>query len=90
MQEKKIVCALLVNDSNHILLQDRKGISKYGEEWSFFGGGIEDGESPEDALIRELQEELNWKPAKYSFIGETKHTITDRSLLYHRYIYLVR
>jgi hypothetical protein len=36
MKEKNIVCALLVNDKNQVLLQDRKGISKYGEEWSFF------------------------------------------------------
>jgi hypothetical protein len=32
---KKVACALLIKEGC-ILIQDRKGISKYGEDWSFF------------------------------------------------------
>jgi 8-oxo-dGTP pyrophosphatase MutT (NUDIX family) len=81
---------LLVNDKNQVLLQDRKGISKYGEEWSFFWGGIEEWESSEQALKRELSEELDWLPSEYSFLGETKHEMKERDVLYHRYVYLVK
>lgn len=90
MKEKNIVCALLVNARNEILLQDRKGISKFGEEWSFFWGWIEEWESSEEALKRELTEELEWLPVEYTFLGETKHEMKEREILYHRYVYLVR
>jgi mutator protein MutT len=90
MREKKIVCALLIDKNNQILLQDRKDISKYWEEWSFFGWGIEEGEKPEQALKREILEELNWSPVEYEFIWETFHEMVEREILYHRYVYLVR
>lgn len=89
MKEKKIVCALLVNGDNQILIQDRKAISKYWEEWSFFWGGIDEDESPENALKRELSEELDWIPEKYMFIWETENFMKEQNMLYHRYVYLV-
>lgn len=58
MKIKSVACALLLNIDNELLLQDRRDISKYGEEWSFFGGGIEVGEDSKTALIREINEEL--------------------------------
>ncbi len=39
-------------------MQGRANISKWGEEWAVFGGGIEEGETPEQAITREMQEEL--------------------------------
>jgi len=51
-----------------ILLQDRHGISKIGEEWGFFGGGIETGEIPEQALKREIKEELNFELHDFEFL----------------------
>lgn len=55
-----------------ILLQDRKSISKFGEEWGYFGGGIEENETPLDAVIRETEEELGLTLEKehFTFIGE--------------------
>lgn len=37
--------------------------------WSFWGGSIQDRESPEQALIREIKEELVYKPSPYKFLG---------------------
>jgi len=50
-----------------LLLQDRRNIRKYGEEWGFFGGRIEPGETPEMALKRETKEELDYDLVSYSF-----------------------
>ncbi len=56
------------DSKGRILLQDRRGIAKVGEEWGFFGGGIETGETPVQALLREIQEELNFKLTEYELL----------------------
>ncbi|WP_025900033.1 8-oxo-dGTP diphosphatase MutT [Sneathiella glossodoripedis] len=54
-----VVAVALVDDDNRIMIAQRpKGKSMAGL-WEFPGGKVEDGEIPEDALIRELKEELN-------------------------------
>lgn len=55
-----VASIIFYTPDGRILLQERKGISRFDEEWAFFGGGIEEGESPEQAIIREVHEELNY------------------------------
>ena len=49
----------LVDIDGRILLAQRPAYKSMGGLWEFPGGKIESGESPENALIRELQEELD-------------------------------
>ena len=44
-----------------------------------FGGGLEGEENYEEALLREVQEELEYTPQQYSFLGvfETDHSISN-------------
>ena len=51
--------ALLIpfNSKQEIFLQDRRGYKP--PDWGFFGGGIEVGETPLQAVIRESKEELD-------------------------------
>ena len=51
-------CALIDSD-NRILLARRPAGKPMEGLWEFPGGKIQDGESPEEALIRELREELD-------------------------------
>lgn len=73
---EKALCIFYTPDKR-ILLQDRRDRSKVGEEWGFFGGSIEEGETPEQAMLREMQEELAFTPTEYTYIGLYPHTIPD-------------
>ncbi len=53
-----VVCAVIESDAGLILACQRDDDRHLGGLWEFPGGKIEKGESAEEALIREIQEEL--------------------------------
>ena len=53
-----VVAAALVDADGRVLLQQRPADKTLAGLWEFPGGKVEHGETPEDALIRELEEEL--------------------------------
>ncbi len=53
-----VVAAALINEKNEILLAQRPQGKRLAGKWEFPGGKIEPDESPQQALIRELHEEL--------------------------------
>lgn len=62
MKNLKVCIVAFVDSEGKILLNNRRGVveSKI-ETWELIGGGIEAGESPENAMKREISEELNYK-----------------------------
>jgi len=62
MKFRKVALLLPYNEKLEILFQNRKKINKpYTKDYGFFGGQIEEGETPEQALSREMMEELEIK-----------------------------
>lgn len=58
-QRKHIeVVAAIITDNGKIFATQR-GYGEFKDGWEFPGGKIEPGETPEQALMREIQEELN-------------------------------
>jgi 8-oxo-dGTP diphosphatase len=53
-----VVAAALMAESGRILLQQRAPGRQMAGLWEFPGGKVESGETPEVALVRELEEEL--------------------------------
>ncbi|MEJ7925220.1 (deoxy)nucleoside triphosphate pyrophosphohydrolase [Sphingobium sp. AN641] len=53
-----VVAAALIDADGRVLLQQRPPGKSMAGLWEFPGGKVESGETPEAALIRELQEEL--------------------------------
>ena len=52
------VVAAIIRDGNMIFATQR-GYGDYKDGWEFPGGKIEQGESPQQALAREIKEELD-------------------------------
>ena len=58
----KVTSILLYNSEGRFLLQHRdKGIKNNADKWSFFGGGVEEGESYLECVKREAMEELSYE-----------------------------
>jgi 8-oxo-dGTP diphosphatase len=53
-----VVAAALIEPGGRVLLQRRRLGSEHGGLWEFPGGKVEPGESPQSALLREIEEEL--------------------------------
>jgi len=59
--------ALLVRPDGKILIGERV---KVKNAWQFPQGGVDKGESPREALLREVKEEVGISPKKYYIIGQ--------------------
>jgi len=61
LKGKSAVC-VIENDNGELLLQKKTmNYNKNPGCWAFFGGGVEKDESIEDAMVRELKEEIGVK-----------------------------
>ena len=80
-------CALIDTDSRVLIAQRPEGRSMAGL-WEFPGGKVETGERPEEALIRELKEELGItvKEACLAPLTFASHTYADFQLLMPLYV----
>ena len=57
MKNVKVVAAIIINNGKVFATQ--RGYGEFKDGWEFPGGKIEIGETPEQALVREIQEELD-------------------------------
>lgn len=57
MKEIKVVAAIIKNEDK--ILATKRGYGEFINMWEFPGGKIELGETKEQALVREIKEELN-------------------------------
>ena len=66
---KEIAAIILENDKREFLLylRDNKPDIPFPDHWDLVGGHIEEGETPEEALIREVKEELDIDLKDYTF-----------------------
>ena len=62
MNKKPIIyvstCAI-IDSNDRILITSRENRDDFSNCWEFPGGKIEENETPEECLIRELKEEIN-------------------------------
>ncbi|MGB0720650.1 MAG: 8-oxo-dGTP diphosphatase MutT [Bdellovibrionales bacterium] len=78
-----VAAAALINDQNEVLIAQRPEGKSMAGLWEFPGGKVETGETPEFALMRELEEELGieTRPTCYLPIAFASHSYDDFHLL---------
>jgi 8-oxo-dGTP diphosphatase len=83
-----IVAAALIDADGRVLVQQRLPGRAMAGLWEFPGGKVEKGESPEDALVRELDEELGISVQTRHLrpIGFASEPLGDRHLLLLLYL----
>ena len=69
MRQIEVVAAIIVKD--HKVFATQRGYGEWKDFWEFPGGKIDAGETPEEALRREIKEELDTEIA----VGELFTTI---------------
>jgi 8-oxo-dGTP diphosphatase len=73
LQKVYVVGAVIMNDAEEILCAKRSKTMSLAGLWEFPGGKIEPGESPREALVREIQEELGCTVEIGAFVTSCTH-----------------
>jgi 8-oxo-dGTP diphosphatase len=79
------VVAAIIEDGDSILCVQRPS-SKYeyvSEKWEFPGGKVEEGETQQEALAREIQEELHIAVTVGDLVLTVEHTYPDFHITMH-------
>ena len=66
----------VVSKNGKLLITKRKESGLLGGLWEFPGGKIQDGETPQQACIREIKEEVNLKIEVLEYLTQVKHAYT--------------
>ncbi|SFI62130.1 8-oxo-dGTP diphosphatase [Thermoflavimicrobium dichotomicum] len=73
MKKVKVCGAVIRNDQNEILCALRSPTMSLPNLWEFPGGKIEEGETAEETLVREIKEELGCTIEVYDKIEEVEY-----------------
>ncbi|MBQ8542044.1 MAG: (deoxy)nucleoside triphosphate pyrophosphohydrolase [Bacteroidaceae bacterium] len=84
MKKIEVVAAILQRDGAYFATQ--RGYGEFEGMWEFPGGKIEPDENPEDALKREIQEELGIDITIDKFLCTTEYDYPSFHLTMHCYL----
>lgn len=71
MKTIRVVAALIFHEGK--LFATQRGYGAWRDYWEFPGGKIESGETPEEALVREIREELDTGIAVLSHVCDVEY-----------------
>jgi 8-oxo-dGTP diphosphatase len=85
MEERIVVVAAVIERNGEFLVARRLKGTHLAGYWEFPGGKVHHGESHEQALEREIAEELNTSVTGLEKIFHTSHTYPERTIDLHFY-----
>ena len=76
MKIVKVVAAVIIRENENgekELFATQRGYGEFKDGWEFPGGKVESGETPEDALVREIKEELDTQISVKDYIDTIEY-----------------
>ena len=71
MKTVKVVAAIIQKENK--IFATQRGYGDFKDGWEFPGGKVEDGETPEEAIVREIKEELGAGIIVKKFLVTVEH-----------------
>ena len=92
MKYIEVVCALIQNEQGKIFCCKRGPGRALANKWEFPGGKIEQNETNEQALVREIKEELKSDIEVIRYVGVSNHEYADleKPFIITMYAYLCK
>lgn len=75
-----VVAAIIRNSHDEVLIAQRSQTKSQGGLWEFPGGKIESGETREQAIVREIKEELDMDIKCLSYFDEKEYEYSDKTI----------
>lgn len=75
------IAAAIITNNGRVLLARRR-VSEGSLAWQFPAGAVEDGETAEDAAVRETAEEVGLTVSARKSLGQRVHPATGRVMVY--------
>lgn len=75
MKRIKVVAAIIIHEEK--ILATQRGYGEFKGGWEFPGGKIEQGETPQEALVREIREELELEVEVGDFVETVEYDYTQ-------------
>ena len=75
-----VVAGIIRNNDNKILIAQRNIKKSQGGLWEFPGGKIENDETMEEAIVREIKEELDMDIVFESYFDEKKYIYPEKEI----------
>lgn len=83
-KELDIVCGIIKKENSYLIARRGKGIHE--NVWEFPGGKVEENETREEAIVRELKEELNVDTEVIRYVTSVDDPLSDCILHVHTFL----
>lgn len=84
MKHVTVAAAIIVHDGR--ILATQRGYGDFKDGWEFPGGKIEPGETPEQALVREIREELELDIEPFRLVTVVDHDYPTFHITMHCFL----
>jgi 8-oxo-dGTP diphosphatase len=84
---RHVTCAIFYRNSTILLGHRTEHVRTYKNTWDVLGGHVEEGETVDEALVREVQEEASVTPTAFYLMGKLTepHPEINKPAVYYMY-----